>query len=304
MGIRFACHVCGKQLNIKRDLAGRRGVCPSCQSRFRIPLDDAEQSTPVEAAQMSSPQPLQTMVGNVATVGSGSVDSSAIGSEEVATNAVRENAAAYDPADIESAGASSELSVTSQPGFDEATGPGTGADAPHHGVVPTPSATPERCVEADSPVSDAPTHLSDASTMSILDDDPDATWYVRPPSGGQYGPASSDILRKWIGEGRVASTALLWRDGWPQWRDASEAMPELSDQLPKSDAAGAGAAATPRSGNSTKSDHSSSSTPRFSGEASIGADRRSRSMRRILMIGVLTALAATLIGILVVIINR
>ena len=29
MGIRFACHVCGKHLNIKRDLAGRRGVCPT-----------------------------------------------------------------------------------------------------------------------------------------------------------------------------------------------------------------------------------------------------------------------------------
>ena len=55
MGIRFACHVCQKQLNIKRDLAGRRGICPHCQSRFRIPLEDAEQSTPVDAVRIVQP---------------------------------------------------------------------------------------------------------------------------------------------------------------------------------------------------------------------------------------------------------
>ncbi len=48
MGIRFACHVCDKQLNIKQELAGRRGVCPACSSRFRIPLEDAERSTPID----------------------------------------------------------------------------------------------------------------------------------------------------------------------------------------------------------------------------------------------------------------
>ncbi|HBV61746.1 MAG TPA: hypothetical protein DEF45_01870, partial [Rhodopirellula sp.] len=57
MGVRFACHVCQKQLNIKRDLAGRRGVCPHCQSRFRIPLEDAEQSTPVDVVRIVQREP-------------------------------------------------------------------------------------------------------------------------------------------------------------------------------------------------------------------------------------------------------
>ncbi len=48
MGIRFACHECGKRLNIKSELAGRRGVCPACSAKMRIPLSDAETSTPVE----------------------------------------------------------------------------------------------------------------------------------------------------------------------------------------------------------------------------------------------------------------
>ena len=48
MGIRFACHVCAKQLNIKEELAGKRGICPACSSKFRIPKQDAERSLPIE----------------------------------------------------------------------------------------------------------------------------------------------------------------------------------------------------------------------------------------------------------------
>ncbi|MEL7264252.1 MAG: hypothetical protein AAFP69_05500 [Planctomycetota bacterium] len=44
MGVRFACHVCGKRLNIKTELAGRRGKCPACGQRFRIPTSDQELS--------------------------------------------------------------------------------------------------------------------------------------------------------------------------------------------------------------------------------------------------------------------
>ena len=37
MGIRFACHACGKRLNIKSELAGRRGVCPACSQTISHP---------------------------------------------------------------------------------------------------------------------------------------------------------------------------------------------------------------------------------------------------------------------------
>ena len=48
MGIRFACHACGKHLNIKADLAGKRGICPACKCRFRIPTEDTQRSSPIE----------------------------------------------------------------------------------------------------------------------------------------------------------------------------------------------------------------------------------------------------------------
>ncbi len=54
-----------------------------------------------------------------------------------------------------------------------------------------------------------------------------AIWYVRPPSGGQYGPARGDVMRKWLGEGRVSPDSLVWREGWEDWRAAADAFPSL-----------------------------------------------------------------------------
>ncbi len=48
MGIRFRCHHCEHRLNIKTELAGRRGICPKCAGRFRIPLADQEHSSSLE----------------------------------------------------------------------------------------------------------------------------------------------------------------------------------------------------------------------------------------------------------------
>ena len=55
----------------------------------------------------------------------------------------------------------------------------------------------------------------------------DAKWFVRPPSGGQFGPAPSRMLMSWIAESRVTADSFLWRDGLPQWQLASELVPEL-----------------------------------------------------------------------------
>ncbi len=64
-----------------------------------------------------------------------------------------------------------------------------------------------------------------------LSEAPEAVWYVRPSTGGQYGPASGDIIRTWIKDGRVGASSLVWRDGWPEWRSAAVVFPELADQL-------------------------------------------------------------------------
>lgn len=228
MGIRFACHMCGMQLNIKRELAGKRGVCPQCSARFRIPSDDAATSVSTEA----------------------------------------------------------DSSPPSEQASEQASGLSLSADA-----------TATKPSQYESPA------------LDLLGEDSEATWYVRPPSGGQYGPATTDVLKQWIDEGRVAATSLLWRDGWPQWRSADDAFPEIASSLPSGDstpnatlALHSSPATRPR--NEANSSESTVSAPQLSGEADVGTGRRSRSLRRALWIGVLSAIALTLLGVLLVVVNR
>jgi hypothetical protein len=61
---------------------------------------------------------------------------------------------------------------------------------------------------------------------------PHAVWLVRPPSGGEYGPATGDVLRTWIEEGRVTPDSLVWREGWPNWQAAGPLFPGLAAEVP------------------------------------------------------------------------
>jgi hypothetical protein len=62
---------------------------------------------------------------------------------------------------------------------------------------------------------------SGAATVSAQ-----ARWYVRPPAGGQYGPASEDAFREWVADGRVAPNAYVWCEGWAEWRLARDVLPQ------------------------------------------------------------------------------
>ena len=75
-----------------------------------------------------------------------------------------------------------------------------------------------------------------------IDESPDMVWYVRPKAGGQYGPARGEVMKRWIGEGRVAADSLVWREGWDDWEPAREVLPQLAtveretDEAPPSQA--------------------------------------------------------------------
>ena len=249
MGIRFACHVCSKKLNIKYELAGRRGICPACSAKFRIPLEDAEKSSPVD-------QPLD-------------------GHTNGHTN-------------------------------DDQRAP-AGAN---------------RLAEAEQgQTASAVSAVAAGQTLATIDTDPTSTWYVRPPSGGQYGPATGEILRQWISEGRVAATSLLWREGWPQWREAKEALPELVGRLP--DATGESTAASPITVtqdrvktaeanefglsepliDTERNGEAESTATRPRGQSRIGSERRSRSDSQTTVIVGLSMLAVGLVVALILVIK-
>lgn len=259
MGVRFACHRCGKSLNVKSELAGKRGVCPKCRGRFRIPEGDADRSLPIPA------------------------EGDAAGASVVAESGSAEP-------------------VSAEPVSQAAATPGS------------------------SPAGDSP---------SLLERSPEATWYVRPPGGGQYGPADSPTLRLWIDEGRVVSSALLWRDGWAQWREAGQVLPELGDRLPEEGGHVVASAGTP--GDESRQPTSAEATAgdlgfgvqasgggvprdvsqpgsrpdvtagegsRRSHDAEVKTGRRTRATRRIALVGVLAAISVALVVALLIIATR
>ncbi len=95
----------------------------------------------------------------------------------------------------------------------------------------------ESLAEPDHPSRAAPDHAPVAPAVSAsrtsqtgadaIREAPDAMWYVRPASGGQFGPASGEIMRSWLDDGRVGGTSLVWRAGWPEWRAAASVFPQL-----------------------------------------------------------------------------
>ncbi len=282
MGIRFSCHGCGKPLNIKTELAGRRGLCPECGTKFRIPLADTEFSTPIAS---SGPRAGNTVTPNEPSAAAATPQAA---TPKAATpkaaikqiEAPRPSAAATVAQEVAPQTkriASGQESATSEPAANQPAG-----KAPLNPAVAT---------SAVSSAGAEPELLSSEST---------ATWYVRPPSGGQYGPATSAMLKVWIDEGRVAKNALLWKDGWPQWREASDALPEIADSLPGSmsietadpfpDGPSGSKLTTPIAREKTSRIHSE-----FAGDAKIGTVRRKRSSRRITLVAVLAALVVGLI---------
>jgi len=125
-------------------------------------------------------------------------------------------------------------------------------------------------------------------------DDPDVLWYVRPPAGGQYGPASSEVMRSWIDENRITPTTLLWRQGWSQWRSAHEALPGLLSTAEPAVAQPAQAVTT------AAADAAAVPEPVILfGQSGIGQDRNVRSQRRLMLIILLAVISIALVGVLV-----
>ncbi len=68
-----------------------------------------------------------------------------------------------------------------------------------------------------------------------LSESPDAQWYVCPESGGKnYGPANAEVMRQWIGEGRILADHLVWREGWQEWQRAGNCFPHLDRETEQS----------------------------------------------------------------------
>jgi len=119
--------------------------------------------------------------------------------------------------------AASSQSVAIEPPASQPAGP--------QAVGYQPAAFPSGAISPPGGPATTPA-ASQRSVSDPLAEAGDVVWYVRPASGGQFGPASSEIMRTWIEEGRVAADSLVWREGWRDWQEAAEVFPHVAAGQP------------------------------------------------------------------------
>jgi hypothetical protein len=210
MGIKFLCHACNRKLNVKNFLAGKRGVCPHCGIGVDIPLES--QST-------ASATPKNTATENAYVAAS---------QPSPAPLAVPANGIGAAPAMATPAMATPARAAMATPAVVPMNAPSAApGPLPTHPPIPTHSPTALATSAPPSPAA-VPSPPAHPASSDVLAEAPNAVWYVRPPSGGQYGPASGDLMKKWITEGRVSADSLIWREDWPDWQLAAPLFPSLA----------------------------------------------------------------------------
>jgi len=227
MGIRFYCPN-GHKLNVKEFQAGRKGICPFCGAKILIPTESNRPSTKHDKQGHH---------------------------HEVATAPVQPAVAAPS--------AAVDISTPMPP-----AAPNAGAAQP---AMPAVSVEP---THAPATAPSASTFASAPTTFTAMPGDPapaaadplaaagNVVWYVRPVSGGQFGPASGDVMRGWLAEGRISADSLVWREGWRDWQEAGSVFPQLSPgvMMPGLEAVLSESAAPPLHGHPVKPHHRSRGT--------------------------------------------
>lgn len=217
MGIRFYCPN-GHKLHVKAFQAGMRGICPYCGAKVQIPLQSTRVSTKLLRAQR------RALAGNRAVPQAAESDRS--DGRDLERNPIPSSPTSH-PFEVGLTNGSSPANNSdAEPGFAFRSFPSplTEEDVGVSLVsAQNVSVPPDTGATADS----APFGSEGEAFSSEPDDSDDAAladldtvWYVRPPSGGQFGPATGDIMRQWLQEGRITPDTMVWREGWRDWREA------------------------------------------------------------------------------------
>jgi hypothetical protein len=255
MGIKFYCPN-GHKLNVKAFLSGKKAICPQCGAKVTVPAQSQpapgngeadDQITPDNGTDVSpaAADQVHAATANVIAESFATAPAAAQAAGRPATGdpvqPVRATAlptATNTPAANAAPAAFGQAAAPANPVFG-AWGNSSAAGAVGFGAR-EPIAAPQVPMAPAAPAPGfAPVGMRDA-----IDEAPAAVWYVRPASGGQFGPAPGETMRAWIDEGRVAATALVWRAGWPEWRSAAATFPKLAATVaaPWTQAPGYGAA--------------------------------------------------------------
>lgn len=234
MGIKFRCPN-GHKLNVKSFLAGKKGICPHCGISVRIPETAAQANEPGEVEDAIETGGAATAV--LAKPMAGTVSIASTTTVPVAA------ALPVTPVTTPTVTPITTATVVAMPGMPATAAPLVATPVmPTAPVMATPvaampvasaplTAAPMMPINAPvvaAPLAPSPYAVMPVAPMDPIAEAPNAVWYVRPPSGGQFGPARGDVMQKWLGEGRVSADSLVWRDGWQDWKNAAIVFPQLT----------------------------------------------------------------------------
>lgn len=196
MGIRFLCPN-GHKLNVKNFQSGRRGVCPHCGVGVFIPT----KSTRVSSRKRKGPPDTPAVSAPSAVCPPPCTASP--DKDDLSLKEDTEDGRCSPPEPLE------------RPVVEEAPGALNLSETPSLGLV-----------DDQKKVLQPPPRP--AGRLASLDEAGEVAWYLRPPSGGQYGPATREIMRTWLAEGRITPDSRVWHEGWQDWKEASAVFPQSS----------------------------------------------------------------------------
>lgn len=193
MGIRFKCHHCQAALNIKDELRNKRGVCPNCQRKFRIPSQSQDFSIPLEE------------LGSGQEVGQPKAEPGSLRPVPATTSLPTQPTASariLQPTTISASGVQATISQPTKPPLPQRQA----------GLATSKAKPPE---DPPRPAMALPSAASPQAS--------DEAWYiVRPPSGGEYGPASHATVEAWISQRRITADTQVCKVGTTEWKNAKE----------------------------------------------------------------------------------
>lgn len=194
----------GHRIKVKDELAGRKGICPTCSARFRIPRKDAKPAAAAGAEALDRP-PTARVVSldprDVAPL------PAAYALDEADTVDAAEPVVELADAVPDFAPANDDVAFDEQPAEEPVVG-----DASDHGWAQEPI---DEAAAAEPP-----------SVHAVLDEHPDLAWCVAVRGGAPSAPLDAAAMRTWLDSGEASVDHVVWRQDWPEWRPIQEVFPE------------------------------------------------------------------------------
>jgi hypothetical protein len=192
MGIVAYCPQ-GHRVKVKDQLAGKKGLCPVCGTRFRIPAasDPANDlSYNPAAAVAESEQRAHAPVAGRSGVAS---DAAAFPSARIL---------ALDPAIVATLPRATAWDVAAV----------AAPPAPEAPVVP--AATNESAAPPRRPL------------HPVIAEREDMAWSIALPGGEPSAPLPADTMQDWLDARQATGDEVVWRADWPQWLPVRQVFPD------------------------------------------------------------------------------